>query len=98
MASSTGSKTWLSITSGAAPFRLNDTLTTGKSTSGSWLTPNLLKERRPKTMRAAISIHAKTGLRIESSERLIYLSDVFFLWHFKFYKKTIDAWDNKECE
>jgi hypothetical protein len=39
MASSSGSMTSVSITSGAAPSSVTATLITGKSTSGFWLTP-----------------------------------------------------------
>ena len=70
-ASSITSATSVSITSGAAPSSVTLTLTTGKSTSGIWLTPRRMNEMPPKMMSAAISIQAKTGLRIEMSERFM---------------------------
>ena len=49
---------------------VTETVTTGKSTSGIWLTPSRRKQMPPKMMRAAMSIHAKTGFRMERSERV----------------------------
>jgi hypothetical protein len=69
--SSRGSETVLSITSGAAPCKDMLTVTTGKSTSGIWLTPIREKPTPPKTIKAAINIQANTGLRIETSEILM---------------------------
>ncbi len=70
-ASSTSSTTSVSIVSGDAPSRVNDTVTCGKSTSGIWLTPSSRKPRAPNTIRPAINIHAKTGFRTAASESLI---------------------------
>ena len=67
-----------------------ETFTTGKSTSGFWLmprplktSPNPVKHRVPKPMRAIISIHAKTWLRMEMSARVIpvaiFLTSSFLL-------------------
>lgn len=70
-ASSTSSTTSVSMVSGDAPSRVSDTVTCGKSTSGIWLTPSSRNPRAPKTIRPAISIHAKTGLRTAASESLI---------------------------
>src|SRR6185436_17536821 len=67
-ASSSGSMTSDSMTSGEAPSSVTCTLMTGKSTSGFWLTPRRAKPIPPKTIRPAISIQAKTWLRIEMSE------------------------------
>jgi hypothetical protein len=39
----------------------------GKSTSGNWLTPMREAATRPKTTVAAMSIQAKTGLRMQAS-------------------------------
>ena len=77
-ASSTRSTTSVSMISGEAPSQVIEMFTTGKSTSGFWLTPRPLKtvptpvkQRMPNPMRANIRIHAKTWLRIEMSARVI---------------------------
>ena len=73
-ASSTMSTTSVSMISGEAPSQVTETLTTGKSTSGFWLTPSPLntlpkpvKQSSPKPISANIRIQAKTWLRIEMS-------------------------------
>ncbi len=77
-ASSTRSTTSVSMISGEAPSQEIETFTTGKSTSGFWLTPRPLKtvpkpvkHRIPNPMRANMRIQAKTWLRIEMSARVI---------------------------
>src|SRR3990167_6130419 len=79
MASSTTSTTSVSITSGAAPSQFRRTLTTGKSTSGSRLMPIRCELKKPKNIKADMSIQAKTGLRIERSERIMGELSGFYL-------------------
>src|SRR4029079_17541348 len=66
-ASSRTSTTSFSITAGAAPSQSTLTEMVGKSTSGNWLTPMREAATRPKTTVAAMSIQAKTGLRMQAS-------------------------------
>src|SRR6058998_141763 len=73
-ASSSGSMTSDSITSGEAPSRVTETLMTGKSTSGFWLTPRREKPMPPKMISAAISIQANTWFLIDRSERVTFRS------------------------
>ncbi len=70
-ASSRTSVTSVSITSGAAPSHPTLTLSTGKSTSGSWLTPIRPKPKAPNTMSPIISIQAKAGFLMETSESIM---------------------------
>ncbi len=57
----------VSITSGEAPLHVTLMVRTGKSTSGCSLTPRRERPMAPKMISAVISIHAKTGRRIERS-------------------------------
>jgi hypothetical protein len=66
-ASSSGSAMSFSTTSGAAPSQATLTLMVGKSTSGNWLMPMRLMATAPKSTAPAISIQAKTGLRMQAS-------------------------------
>ena len=70
-ASSSGSTTSFSMTSGAAPSQLAETLIVGKSTSGNWLMPIRPPATTPKTMVAAMSIQARTGFLTQASVRFI---------------------------
>src|SRR5687767_4481035 len=72
-ASSRISMTSFSITSGAAPSQATFTEMVGKSTSGSWLMPMRLAATRPKTTVPAISIQARTGLRMQASVSFIWV-------------------------
>ena len=70
-ASSSGSTTSFSMTSGAAPSQTTETEIVGKSTSGNWLMPMRVAATRPKTMVAAISIQARTGFLTQTSVRFM---------------------------
>jgi hypothetical protein len=70
-ASSRGSTTSFSMTSGAAPSHTAETLMVGKSTSGNWLMPIRPPATMPKTIVAAMSIQARTGLRTQTSVRFM---------------------------
>ena len=69
--SSSGSTTSFSMTSGAAPSQVAETLIVGKSTSGNWLMPIRLPATTPKTMVAAMSIQARTGFLTQASVRFM---------------------------
>ncbi len=70
-ASSSGSTTSCSMTSGAAPSHVTETEIVGESTSGNWLMPMRERATPPKTIVAAISIQARTGLRMQTSVMFI---------------------------
>src|SRR4030065_576605 len=72
-ASSMISTTLVSMTSGAAPGYSTRTDTTGKSTSGNWLTPMREAEMPPNRMSPAISIQAHTGRRVALLCRVVFL-------------------------
>jgi hypothetical protein len=49
-----------------------ETLTTGKATSGIWDKPIRKKQRNPKKISPNMSIQAKTGFLIETSDNVIH--------------------------
>ncbi len=70
-ASSRVSTTSFSMTSGAAPSQVAETLMVGKSTSGNWLMPIRPPATTPKTTVAAMSIQARTGFLTQASVRFM---------------------------
>ena len=70
-ASSTGSATSDSMIWGEALGREMETLTTGKLMSGIWDTPIRKKQMMPKKISPNMSIQAKTGFLIETSDNVI---------------------------
>ena len=69
-ASSIGSMTSFSMTSGAAPSQDRRTLTTGESTSGFCDTPSRKNDKPPNSRRQSMIIQAKTGFLMATSERV----------------------------
>lgn len=65
-ASSIGSMTSCSMTSGAAPSHATLTLIVGKSTSGNCEIPIRVAATPPKTIVAAMIIQAKTGFSMQT--------------------------------